>query len=114
MTTFERIMSDRMRRLEDNLQNVAAAQQAQIDRLITTLSPVKAAQEAKKDNPKPVPAAETSPGSQDSQSVEEGDKWAEFFGATLWKKEQDKARKNPFDQCDDTVRKEIALPALNS
>ena len=95
----ERIMSDRMMRLENTMGDLASAQKTQIDRLVDLF---KASLEKKKqEKPSEEPAAAGAASAKDDSDMSvagsEEDEWKEFFGAEVWRKEKDRIRKNPFD-----------------
>ena len=97
-TNSERILSDRMMRLENNMQEMAAHQQAQFNKLIEMAAAKPAQKEAAKPEPASTESADRSSKAEESGSASEDDEWSEYFGASVWTKEQDKTRKNPFDQ----------------
>ena len=100
LSNFERILSDRVMRVENAVETMAAttqAQQGQIERLITLLSDQTGRGGASMS--RATEAAAAARPSNDSESSESSaDEWQEYLGPKLWKQEKDKARKNPFDQ----------------
>ena len=96
----ERILSDRMMRLENTMGDMAAAQKAQMDRLVDMFN--SALEKKKHREAKPEPAAAGAASSQyesvTSVTGSDDDEWKDFLGAELWKKEKDRVQKNPFDQ----------------
>ena len=102
LTHFERILSDRVMRVENAVEAVAAstqAQQNQIERLITSLNghTARSAPPARQ-APESAGASGGACADSDQGSESEEDEWQDYYGARLWKQEKDKARKNPFDQ----------------
>ena len=99
LSTGERIVSDRMMRLENSMSGLAAQQQKQIDKIMELFTASMATRESARVVPQAAAAAEAvvKPEAADSDSDSDEEEWKDYFGAEVWKKEKDRIRKNPFD-----------------
>ena len=79
-------------RLKKNMQEMAVHQQAQFNKLIEMAAAKPAQKEAAKPEPASTECADRFSKAEESGSASEDDEWSEYFGASVWKKEQDKTR----------------------
>ena len=95
----ERILSDRMVRLENTMGDLAAAQKDQMEKLMEMIRASLAQKKTAKPSDEPSAAGASAADDSDLSATGSNDdeEWADFFGAEVWKKEKDRIRKNPFD-----------------